>query len=63
MVSRDRGGIYAIAAREVALQARQVADRWHLLENIGDALELMMYRHMPLIHLVAGELSPKNHLN
>lgn len=37
-VSRDRGGIYTTAAREGAPQARQVADRWHLLKNIGDAL-------------------------
>lgn len=36
-----------------------MADRWHLLKNIGDALERMMYRHMPLIRLVATELSPK----
>ncbi|ECY4644304.1 ISL3 family transposase [Salmonella enterica subsp. enterica] len=59
VVSRDRGGIYSMAAREGAPQARQVADRWHLLKNIGDALERMMYRHMPLIRLVASELSPK----
>lgn len=36
-----------------------MADRWHLLKNIGDALERMMYRHMPLIRQVATELSPK----
>lgn len=59
VVSRDRGGIYALAARDGASQAIQVADRWHLLKNIGDALERMMYRHMPLIRLVATELSPK----
>lgn len=40
VVSRDRGGIYAMAAREDAPQARRVADR----KNIGDALERMMYR-------------------
>ncbi|MBU9843664.1 ISL3 family transposase [Rahnella ecdela] len=57
VVSRDRGGIYAMAARDGAPQARQVANRWHLLK---DALERMMYRHMPLIRLVATELSPKN---
>lgn len=42
VVSRDRGGIYALAARDGAPQAIQVADRWHLLKNIGDALERMM---------------------
>ncbi|EIZ3160900.1 ISL3 family transposase, partial [Escherichia coli] len=59
IVSRDRSGVYATAAREGAPQARQVADRWHLLKNIGDAPERMMYRHIPLIRLVASELSPK----
>ena len=59
VVSRDRSGVYATAAREGAPQARQVADRWHLLKNIGDALERMMYRHIPLIRLIASELSPK----
>ncbi|EEW5202162.1 ISL3 family transposase [Escherichia coli] len=59
IVSRDRSGVYATAAREGAPQARQVANRWHLLKNIGDVLERMMYRHMPLIRLVASELSPK----
>lgn len=59
VVSRDRGGIYALAARDGAPQAVQVAERWHLLKNIGDALERMMYRHMPLIRQVATELSPK----
>lgn len=57
VVSRDRGGIYATAAREGAPQARQVADRWHLLKNIGDALERMMYRHIPLIRVVAKEIT------
>lgn len=36
-----------------------MADRWHLLKNIGDALERMMYRHMPLIRQVASESSLK----
>lgn len=61
VVSRDGGGIYATAAHEGAPQAKQVDDRWHLLKNIGDALERMMFRQMPLIRQVATELSPKNH--
>ena len=59
VVSRDRSGVYATAAREGAPQARQVADRWHLLKNIGDEPERMMYRYIPLIRLVVRELSLK----
>lgn len=54
VVSRDRCGINATAAREGAPQARQVAERWLLLNNIGDAPERMMYRHMTLIRLVTS---------
>lgn len=50
VVSRDRNGVYATAAREGAPQARQVVDRWHLLKNIGDALERMSYSRVPQFH-------------
>ncbi|MGI4827568.1 MAG: hypothetical protein ACRYFU_05175 [Janthinobacterium lividum] len=38
IISLDRGGIYAEAARRGAPQAVQVADRWHLLRNLSEAL-------------------------
>lgn len=59
VVSRDHGGIYALTARDGAPQTVQVTGCWHLLKNIGDVLERMMCRHMPLIRQVATELSPK----
>ncbi len=38
MISRDRGGTYADAARRGAPDAVQVSDRWHLLENCSRSL-------------------------
>jgi transposase len=38
IISRDRGGIYAEAARRAAPHAVQVADRWHLLRGLSEAL-------------------------
>jgi transposase len=39
VVSRDRCGLYAQAAREGAPQASQVADRFHLIQNLRLAIE------------------------
>ncbi len=45
-ISRDRGGAYASAAREGAPQATQCADRFHLMKNLGKALEDFLARHL-----------------
>ena len=45
-VSRDRGGAYASAAREGAPQAMQCADRFHLLKNLGEAVEGFLAHHL-----------------
>ena len=38
IVTRDRDGLYADAARQGAPQARQVADRFHLLKNLRETI-------------------------
>ena len=44
IVSRDRCGLYAQGAREGASQARQVADRFHLLQNLRETIETQLSR-------------------
>ncbi len=40
LMSRDRGGAYAEGARQGAPQATQCADRFHLLVNLSETLEV-----------------------
>jgi transposase len=44
VVCRDWCGLYAQGARESAPQARQVADRFHLLQNLRESIEQRMTR-------------------
>jgi DNA-binding NarL/FixJ family response regulator len=39
IVSRDRAGAYADGAAQGAPQALQIADRWHVCKNLGDAVQ------------------------
>jgi len=53
IISRDRAGAYAQAARQGAPQAQQVADRWHLLTNLGEALATFLRRHRRALKQIA----------
>jgi transposase len=53
VVSRDRGEDYAAAARKGAPQARQVADRYHLTDNLRDFVEEILARCRTEIRQVA----------
>ncbi|MBA3825048.1 MAG: ISL3 family transposase, partial [Ktedonobacterales bacterium] len=44
LVSRDRGGAYAAAAQQVLPQAQQVADCFHLVKNLLEAIEPVVIR-------------------
>ena len=54
MISRDRAPAYAEAARKGAPQAVQVADRWHLIQNLVEALERCLLRFRPALKAAAG---------
>lgn len=60
VVSRDRGGGYGRATSRALPDARQVADRWHLMENASSAFLEAVRKSMRSIRraLGAGEVSP-----
>jgi hypothetical protein len=56
IVSRDRAGVDAKGITRGAPQAIQVADRWHLLKHLGDAIERALSRCQRPIREVARSL-------
>ncbi|HEU5424049.1 MAG TPA: ISL3 family transposase, partial [Nitrolancea sp.] len=53
VIARDRGGAYADGARQGAPNAVQIADRFHLVKNLGEALERLLDRQHAALRTAA----------
>jgi transposase len=67
IVSRDRWTAYGQAVAEAAPQAKQIADRWHLLKNLREAAERLFdrrYRALqePLMAAARATTTPRRGL-
>jgi transposase len=56
IVCRDRSRLYAEGIRHGAPQAVQVVDRFHLVRNLGDALERLFLRHRRALNSLGASL-------
>ncbi|GAB3547766.1 hypothetical protein GCM10027577_23090 [Spirosoma fluminis] len=60
LVTRDRSSIYANAVSAACPQATQVADRWHLLKNLSEAVERFLDSQRPAIREAAQFISQQS---
>ena len=61
IVSRDRASAYAEAARDCIPEAVQVADRWHLLKNLNEALHQIVQSKHALLSQAARAVHARDH--
>ena len=58
IITRDRAGAYAEGASAGAAEAVQVADRWHVLKNLGDALSRVFAEHPQALRPIRSSGEP-----
>src|SRR5262249_3611099 len=58
IVTRDRASAYAEGIRQGAPDATQVADRFHLMQNLHAATESLLDRHQTVLRQVQVERTP-----
>lgn len=56
IISRDRASAYSVAAKEGAPDAIEIADRWHLLKNKGEATQRLLAGKGPLLREVTRKV-------
>jgi transposase len=61
-ITRDRDSAFAEGARAGAPQAIQVADRFHLHQNLGDALQRLLQRYPTALRAAAQAKTEAPHL-